>query len=76
MAAEPSLDRWLIAKEANRTGKELYAAGAAEPGFSWICNRHGNTPYIKVVKYETGHGRLRGWGKGERSNHGGTCLTG
>lgn len=76
MAAEPSLDRWLIAKEANRTGTELYAAGAAEPGFSWKCNRHRNMTYIKVVKYEMGHGWLRGWGKGERSNHGGPCLTG
>ena len=64
MAAEPILDRWSIVKEANKTGKDFYVSEAAKPEFSWICNRHGNMPHIKVVKYEMGHGRLRGCGKG------------
>lgn len=33
MAAEPSLDRWLIAKEASRTGKEFIEQEQQSPGF-------------------------------------------
>jgi hypothetical protein len=61
---EPSLDRWLVVKEAKSTGKEFYAAITGKPKFSQICRRHRNGSPIKVVKYKVGCGRLRGWREG------------